>query len=146
MGRLPGWVPARWDPPPTRGPHDYISGVMDDRSEGLRSGDPPLADELAALRGQVDEMTRLLLERSQQVEELQSEADCLLAKLASSASAHEREMSELTADHLRETSMLSSRLSDAETQLQAVKTTLSWRVTKPLRLIRTLLPRPKHVP
>jgi hypothetical protein len=114
---------------------------------------------LEAIEHDLSAVSDRLLERAGEVQELQSEADFLLAQLASRSAAHERELADAARTHDDLTDDLMRRLGDRDTQLQrqgelladqqayaqAVTATLSWRATRPLRAVQSRLIRARVV-
>lgn len=93
-----------------------------------------------ALQQELASISEQLLARWRQAEELQTEADCLLAKLAVQAAAHERELEGLRRELDRsvdERKRLEGEVEQREALIQAVTRTLSWRLTRPLRMIQS---------
>lgn len=98
---------------------------MDDREAGLET----LALQVASLADQ-------LAERSRRVEELESETDLLLAKLAHQAAVYEHKLATLRQQNETETLDLLRRVKDLDSELQTMRKTWSWTVTRPLRVVQ----------
>ena len=98
---------------------------MDDHEAGLET----LETRLVSLADQ-------LAQRSRRVEELESETDFLLAKLAHQAAAYEQKLSALKQQYETDTFVLLTQVKDLDSELRATRETWSWRVTQPLRFVQ----------
>ena len=98
---------------------------MDDHEADLET----LELRLASLADQ-------LAERSRKVDDLESETELLLAKLAHQAAVYEKRLSALNHQYETEAAALVERLNDLGAELKAIRNTWSWRVTQPLRSVQ----------
>jgi hypothetical protein len=88
----------------------------------------------AALERELASSYERLLERSREVATLQDDADLLLARVATASAQREALAAERDAERAR----LLAEITDREAQLDALRNTVSWRVTRPLRLVQSL--------
>lgn len=77
-----------------------------------------------------------LSERSRRVEDLESETEFLVAKLAHQAAIFEEKLSALNHENEVMAAVQVAQLNDLRAELQAIRNTWSWRVTRPLRLVQ----------
>lgn len=87
-----------------------------------------------------------LITKSLELGRIQNETDYLLAKLADQSARSERRTVELVATHSAEVRSLEDQLEALrrhaefqEAEIKAIKRTVSWRLTRPLRVVQTVL-------
>lgn len=88
------------------------------------------------LRQLPEDETEMLKGRLQEEQQRAELAEANAERLAAS---HISELSQLRAEHARSVERLQQALGTREQQVKAMQETLSWRVTRPLRAVRTLL-------
>jgi hypothetical protein len=139
------------EPLSSAGIRRYLSELIEQHADEIRRMEAERHALSEAHDRELASVSEKLLTQAYELSELQSEADYLLAKLASRAAAREREVAayegeiaELKAakaneleQHVSETSLLHSELADREAHIQALSRTVSWRLTRPLRIVQS---------
>ncbi len=135
----------------------YLSKVLNDHAEDIARLENQHAVAIDALDQQITSMDERLFVRSSELSNRQTEADILLARLASSAASYDREredlharVSELNERHSLDLATLQHQINlrdihinELNTYINAITTTRSWRMTRPLRMVQAALIRLK---
>lgn len=138
----------------------YISNLMEQHAEDVRRNEEEYRVARGRLEQEVADLSDRLTMRAHEVVALHSEIDMLMAKLATQAAAHERELTQLrqravhdvaelewrrsteladlTFMHATETATLHAEIAKREEHIQALTRTVSWRMTKPLRVVQSI--------
>jgi hypothetical protein len=133
----------------------YLSDVMEENAGDIRRLEAQHGATLEAKDRELASVSERLLTRAYELKDAQSEADCLLAKLATQAARHEQELAsqqqalaqlqdahaselqQLLASHVAEVAVLRGEIANRDAHIEAVSGTLSWRVTRPLRMVQS---------
>ena len=113
----------------------YVAHLVATHESDFREAE---ARHALAIKGLQDELAATydrLVAKSVELGQIQNETDYLLAKLADQSARSERRI-RLLEDQLE---ALRRHAESQEAEIMAVKRTFSWRVTRPLRIIQTVL-------
>jgi hypothetical protein len=124
----------------------YISELLTEHADVFRRIEAQHQSEIDATNQKVASLSEQLLASAYEISERKTEADTLLATLSRYAADYERErnafhtqLSELHHRHGADLDTLRHEINLRDIKIQAIISTVSWQVTKPLRVIQRLL-------
>lgn len=133
------------DPVSSDGIRAHVGRLREEHAETVRQADTQYRLSVKALESDVERLSQRLLERTREASRLQDEADRLLALLATRAAASERRTAEMQVQHAliveglqAEITRLHLEVKVRADHISALTSTVSWRVTRVLRLLQRL--------
>lgn len=123
------------EPTTAGGIQRYISQLTSTHAIEFRQTEARHSLAIKGLQDQLASTYDRLLSKSHEIGQLQNDADYLMAKLADQSAHHERSVAELRV----QLEALGHTCNAHVAEINAIRNTVSWRFTKPLRLIQSVL-------
>lgn len=138
------------EPLTAAGLRKYLADLLSDHAGDIRRLEAQHEVARQALDQQLASTYDRLLDRSLELGRIQNEADYLMAKLADLSARNERRIASLETSHAAEVELLKdnlvlqaqsydalqSHLVEQEAHINALQRTVSWRLTRPLRVVQ----------